>query len=463
VQYLIPHKESTRGPKMATADVNNDGLNDFYVCGAKGQAGALYIQRADGSFQLSNQVLFEEYKNAEDVDAVFFDANNDKSPDLLVVSGGNEVLDESVEGLDRLYLNDGKGNFSLSKNPFPNQFESKSCVAVADVNKDGFTDFFIGNLAMQTAYGQPTTSFLYINNGDGHFTLSDRNVIYLQKTGMVTSAFFADLNNDSWPDLVIAGEWMPIKIFINEKGHFRETILPNSTGLWQCLYPTDLNGDDKTDFLAGNWGHNCKLWAGKNGPLKLYVKDFDNNNSLEQIMCYTIDGKQYTFLAKDELERSLPVLKKAYLTYSEVAGKTVQYMFYDLFKDYTELTAETLTSSAFINDGKGGFTTISLPEPLQISPIFSFTNKNPLQSGAGYLAVGNFYGVIPYEGRYDALYPSFFSYNKKQDRFSFDGIIPFASGEFRDAKWIKMANGNETLMLARNNSSILFFQPSVKK
>src|SRR3954453_185070 len=193
---------------------------------------------------------------------------------------------------------------------------------------------------------------------------------------------------------------MPLKIFINHKGTFTETDIPQSTGLWQSIYVTDVNDDGHPDILAGNWGHNSKLWADKTGPLKLYVKDFDFNGTVEQIMTYSIDGKEYPFLAKDELEKSLPVLKKYYLKYSDVAGKTVQYMFYDLFKDYIELKAETLSSSCFINYGKGNFKRMDLPDEAQLAPVFSFAPINN-----SYLVTGNFYGVTPYEGRYDALLP----------------------------------------------------------
>ena len=143
----------------------------------------------------------------------------------------------------------------------------------------------------------------------------------------MTTAAFADLNKDGWPDLIVSGEWMPIKIYMNNHGKFRETDVPQSTGLWQTIYTTDLNGDGFPDILAGNWGHNSKLWAGKDGPLKLYIKDFDQNGTVEQIMCYTVNGQEYTFLAKDELERALPVLKKAYERYDAVAGKTVHICF----------------------------------------------------------------------------------------------------------------------------------------
>jgi hypothetical protein len=275
---------------------------------------------------------------------------------------------------------------------------------------------------------------------------------------MVTTASFTDLNNDGWPDLVVAGEWMPVKVFINNKGKFIESDLAASSGLWQSIYTADVNGDGFPDILAGNWGHNTKLWAGKNGPCKLYVKDFDYNGSTDQVMCYTINGKQYPFLAKDELEQQLPVLKKAYLTYSEVAGKTVDYMFYDLFKDYLELTAEELGSCCFINDGKGNFKKMLLPDEMQLAPVMSFVSLNNNRS-SGFLAAGNFYGVTPYEGRYDALQPTSISFDKSRSTFNSQMAVRNFDGEVRDMKWIRLANQNEMLIIARNNRELTFLKP----
>ncbi len=457
MQYLIPHEESTRGPKIATGDVNGDGLDDFYSCGAKLQPGVLMLQQANGSFASGDTALFAMDAICEDVDAAFFDANGDKYPDLYVVSGGNEPPASPLAREDRLYLNDGKGHFTKAVNFLSQKYENKSCVAVADIDHDGDMDIFVGNLSGISTYGMPPTSYLFLNDGKAHFALTDQSTTLFKDMGMVTSASFTDLNNDGWEDLVVTGEFMPMKIFINTKGKFEVNDIPNSTGLWQTIYTTDVNGDGYPDILAGNWGHNTKLWAGKNGPVKMYVKDFDKNGSTEQILCYTIDGQEYTFLAKDELERALPVLKKAYLKYDEVAGKTVQYMFYDLFKDYKEFKAETLSSSCFINDGKGNFKRIDLPAELQFAPIFSFTqNYNTPNS---YLAAGNFYGVIPYEGRYDALQPSFFSYNKKNAALQYEAVLPSIAGEARDAKWIKYAGGSKILILARNNQPLVFLKP----
>jgi hypothetical protein len=452
------------------ADVNKDGLDDFFVCGAKGQPGCLMIQTKDGKFINSDTAVFSKNKSGEGVDAVFFDANNDGNPDLYVVSGGNEYEDGNPGLADHLYLNDGKGNLSAEKvgfnepvNALPSILTNKSCVAVADINKDGYQDIFVGGLADAKNYGYPQSSYLLLNDGEAGFKVADESVISLKETGMVTSSSFADINNDGWMDLIVTGEWMPVKIFINNKGFFKASEIPQSTGLWQAIYITDVNGDGYKDILAGNWGHNSKLYAGKNGPLKLYINDFDHNGSVDQIMTYNIHGEEYPFLAKDQLEPDLPVLKKAHLTYGEVAGKTAQFMLGDLFKDYKELKAETLSSSCFLNDGKGslsadkaGFKRTELPDELQLAPLFAFTSF-PYDSSNTYFSAGNFYGVLPYEGRYDAMIPTFFSYHNAQ--FNVQSNLPFIDGEVRDAKWINYSGGKKVLVIARNNDQLIFLKP----
>jgi enediyne biosynthesis protein E4 len=455
LQYLIPHLQSTRGPQMAVADVNADGLDDFYVGGAKGQAGAMMVQQPNGRFIPIDTAVFATHAVSEDTDAQFLDVNGDGRPDLWVTGGGNE-LPQDVKSLeDRLYLNDGKGHFSLAIGAIPQQYENKSCIATADIDKDGDTDVFVGGLGSAASFGAYKPSYLFINDGKGRFSLG--NVAPLDSPGIVTAACFADVDGNGWPDLLLAGEWMPIKIYLNQQGRFTERALPASTGLWQSLCPTDVNGDGQTDLLAGNWGHNTKLYAGKTGPLKLYVKDFDRNGSTEQIMAYTTHGEEYPFLAKDELERSLPVLKKAYLQYGEVAGKTVQYVFYDLFTGYKELKAEVLGNSCFLGDGKGGFVRSDLPTALQLAPVFGFL---PTGQPGQYWAAGNFYGVIPYEGRYDALQPTLFAWQKSNGSFATQGMLPSVSGEVRDMHWLRTVGGQRILAMARNNQGILFYQSS---
>ena len=456
IQYLIPHKESTRGPKIAVGDVNNDGLEDFYVCGAKGQPGALMVQQTNGSFLAIDTALFKRFSACEDVDAKFFDANGDGFLDLWVVAGGNELPSNNIANADRLYLNDGKGHFTFSADAFQQEYETKSCIAVADIDHDGDLDVFVGHLCEQNKFGYPQSSYLYINNGKGKFTIADNSTMNLLKLGIVTSAVFTDIDKDGWPDLVVTGEWMSVKIFMNHKGKFVESEIPNSTGLWQNLTVADINHDGYPDLLAGNWGHNSKLWAGKNGPLKLYIKDFDNNGSIEHIMCYTIDGNEYTFLPKDELEQALPVLKKAYLMYGEVAGKTVQYVFYDLFKDYLELKAETLGNCCFINDGKGNFVKKELPFNLQLSPIFTF---HQLDKSDQFIAGGNFFDVVPYEGFYDAASLTSFSVGGRGNATQIQNAKTLdIFGQVRDLKLIHTAKYGPVLIAAKNNARLEFYK-----
>jgi enediyne biosynthesis protein E4 len=460
VQYLIPHMESTRGPKLAVADVNNDGLDDFYACGAKEQPGCLMMQQKNGQFTSTNTDLFGKYALAEDVDAIFFDANGDKVPDLLVASGGNEPAAKQTIG-DRLFLNNGKGQFAIVENSgLPAIYENRSCVKAADIDNDGDQDLFLGTLASPSAYGIPQTSYLYLNDGTGHFKRAGTDIIGLEKIGIVTTASFTDINKDGWADLVVSGEWMPVKIFINQKGKFSTRDINHSTGLWQTVHTTDFNGDGYEDILAGNWGHNSKLWSGKNGPLKLYIKDFDNNGSMEQVMAYTVNNEEFPFLAKDELERALPVLKKAYLKYSDVAGKTLQYMFFDLFKNYVELKAETLSTSVFINDGKGIYERKDLPAEMQLAPVMVFAPFSP-SLGTNYWAGGNYYGVMPYEGRYDALLPTTVGFDKELGIFATSKLLPELNGELRDIKWLNYG-GEQVLVLAMNNQGLKFIRP-IKK
>ena len=460
IQYLIPHMESTRGPKLAVADVNKDGLDDIFICGAKGQPGCLMLQTKKGSFIKSDSAVFNQNKESEGVDAIFFDANNDGFPDLYVVSGGNEYPDGNPNLADHLYINDGNGHFKESIQALSPILKNKSCIAVADINKDGFQDLFVGGLATAGEYGiSKAPSYLLLNDGKGNFKLADDSIIPLRETGIVTAATFADLNNDGWVDLIVTGEWMGMKIFMNNKGVFKANEIDHSSGLWQTLYATDLNGDGYPDLLAGNWGLNSKLAAGKEGPLKLYIKDFDHNGSLEQIMTYFIGGQEYPFLGKDQLELALPSLKQKHLSYDEVAGKSVQFMFGDLLKDCVELKAETLGSACFINDGNGNFTRMDLPGELQLSPIFSFTSLHTKISDT-YFAAGNFYGVTPFEGRYDALNPTLFDYEKGTKQFKVLSDLPAIHGECRDAKWVNCAGGKKMLVVARNNDQLIFLKPA---
>ena len=456
-QYLIPHGESTRGPKLAVADVNGDGLDDLFAGGAKGQPGALLLQQRDGSFLPIDTTIFRKDANSEDVDAIFLDANGDKSPDLFVVSGGNQAFGQDSSLLDRLYLNDGKGHFQKTTTALPAIFQNKSCVTTADVDRDGDLDLFVGGLADPRSFGTPQTSYLLINDGKGIFSLADEKTISLSALGIVTTGVFTDMNKDGWPDLLVAGEWMPLTIFLNNKGQFDKHAIPNSTGLWQTLLAEDVNGDGNMDLLAGNWGWNNKLWAGKDGPAKLYVGDFDKNGRTEQLLSYTAGGVEYPFLAKDEVERALPLLKKHYLLYAEYAGVPMKDVFYGWIDNVKPFTAERLGSVIGYGDGKGGLKLQDLPADLQLAPVFSFCTLDPAKKNA-FLAGGNFYDVIPYEGRYDAQALGIFVTGPgNNSRYLAQSNLADIQGEVRDIKWLR-SSGGPLLIVARNNEPLLFFR-----
>lgn len=454
VQYLIPHAQSTRGPKVAVGDVNGDGLDDLYVCGAMGQPGAILIQQPSGRFSMPDTLAFAADAGAEDVDAEFFDANGDGYLDLYVVSGGNELTGQSPMLPDRLYFNDGKGNFSKSTASLPAIYSNKSCVTIADIDRDGDLDIFIGTLADARAYGMPQSSNLLVNDGKGNFSLHPDNNRFA-KLGMVTDAAFADLDGNGYPDLVVCGEWMPLTLFTNKNGKFEKSQLPGSSGWWQSIYLSDVNGDGNIDFLAGNWGFNTKFWSGKNGPLKMYVSDFDRNGQIDQLVSYTIDGEEFPFLAKDEVERALPLLKKHYLYYADYAGVPMKDVFYGWVDTIKPIIAERLGSVVAYGDGKGAFRIEELPADLQLAPIFSFL---PIHNTRQYLAGGNFYDVIPYEGRYDAQPLAVFqSIPRDSIVYKHQPQLLQLEGQVRDLKAIRTAGSQMRYVAAYNNGRLQFF------
>ncbi len=467
-QPLIPHQISTCGPKIAVADINGDGLDDFFICGGMRQTGTLFCQSSSGKFKQCNKEIFEKDSLYEDADAVFFDANGDGYKDLFVLGGGNQYPDGSVHLTDRLYLNDGKGNFRRSFT-IPTILENKSVVIAADFDHDGDVDLFIGGSAVAGRYGEPPASYLLLNDGKGNFSIADESKAPgLRHVGMVTGAVWTDTDRDGWDDLVIVGEWMPITVFKNNHGVLSNMTytwgLQHTTGLWTTIKSLDLDGDGFEDLLIGNWGENSKLHASEKFPLKLYTGDIDKNGISDQLLAIEKDGNYYSFLGKDELEKHFPsLIRKKYNSYSGFAGQTIEQVFGDNLKNATSHTIETLSSVVLMNNRKGNYVISKLPKEVQWSPVFTFlTGDFNGDRKTDVIAAGNFYGVLPYEGRYDASYGNLLI---GREHLPFRVVDPTRSGimlegEIRDSKMIRTIGGNRLMMFSRNNNTILFYKQS---
>ena len=463
---LMPFKLSTEGPHLAVADVNNDGLDDFYVGGAKYQKGSLFIQKSENQFVESPQPAFVADTLCEDVDAVFFDADNDKDLDLYVVSGGNEFFAQDAPLLDRLYLNDGQGHFTKNPQALPPMFTNKSCVKPFDVDKDGDLDLFVSGRVVGYHYGQTPDSYLLINNGKGVFSdQTNRLAPQLRRAGMITDAVWADIDNDQDTDLVVVGDWMGITVFENKNGAFE--ILPSplsdKKGLWQTIKAADLDSDGDLDFVVGNLGTNTKFRRGQDGALKMYVADFmKTGTKTDPILAFGIGEDFYPAASKDEIGKTFPFINKRFPNYKDFAGKTIEKIFKSTeLETAQEARVNTFESVWVENLGKGNFEMHALPAMAQVSKIFALCIADVTNDGKlDILLGGNFYNVSTYQGRYDASYGLVLQNDLKQSG-RFKAIPPtecgfVLTGEVRDIKPLRTKTGF-VYAVARSGDKIMMF------
>lgn len=387
VQALMPNYLSRQGPCLAKADINGDGREDIFVGGAKGQPGKMFIQQADGSFTYKPEPAIEKDSARETVKAEFIDVNNDGKPDLYVAAGGYEFAEKDALLQDKIYLNDGKGNFISDEGALPQMLFSKGCVKAADINGDGAKDIFVGGRVIPGKYPLPPQSMLLLNDGKGHFTDATKSICPgLANIGMVTDAVWIDLNGDKRPDLVVVGEWMPIKVFINHNGKLIDEsskyIKFPSNGLWNKIYAADLNGDGKPDLIIGNVGLNTQFKMSPQQPMGLCYKDFDGNGTIDPVLCYYIDGVNYPAISRDDLMDQIPILKKQFLDYAPYADATMEDVFPpDAMKGAVTLKAEIGETIYLENDGANGFRKKQLPPEVQYSPVYSIVSVDANHDG----------------------------------------------------------------------------------
>ncbi len=467
---LLYHMISNEGPKLAVGDVNNDKQQDFYIGGAKGYPGTLYLSTVSGRFEKAGTEIFEIDKGSEDSDAVFIDFDNDGDEDLLVASGGYEFSSASFDLANRIYINDGVGNFTKSSKMVPLKLDSTSCLAVCDFDHDGDMDIFVGGRVVPLSYGIPADSYLLRNDGKGNFEdVTQEMAPELQNLGMATDACWLDFDKDGDEDLFICGDWMPIKAFRNDKASFKEVTtevgLKGTNGFWNTIEKIDLDDDGDMDMVAGNLGLNTQLKASKEKPVSLYINDFDQNGKIDHIISVFEKDKAYPIATKGEITSQMPYLLKKYLKYDDFKEKTVEDIFTaDQLSNSLKLEVFTTSSMVFIND-EGNFSPKKLPLQAQLAPTYSILVID--MDGDGFQEMimgGNQYRAKPKVGIYAGSYGTIVSAMKNNtlevydpDRSGF-----FVGGEIRDIKTIA-TNSEELILVARNNDTLKVFKVDKSK
>jgi len=462
-EVLLPHKLSNNGPFSAPGDVNNDGLDDVFIGGASGQEGVLFIQTTDGKFTRSKSNPWAVDKKSEDLGALFFDLDGDGDKDLYVTSGGSEFKQGNKLLKDRIYINDGLGNFSKNNSAIPNIYESTQTVKASDIDADGDLDLFIGTRLISGKYTFPATSYILIND-KGILKKASNNVAPdLTNIGMVTDAVFSDIDNDNDEDLVVVGEWMKVKILENNDGKFKDNsnkfgdYIEKSRGLWWSITANDIDNDGDDDYIIGNLGKNNKFKASKEHPFKVYANDFDGNGTNDVVLAKYYKDGYVPMRGKECTTQQMPYVGEKFKDFHSFASSKLIDILPEKKIDEGIVYEISDFKSIILINNNGILDPIYLPIQAQTSPIKSSLVDDFNNDGfKDLLLVGNHYGVEVETVRYDAGYGSIFLGDGKNN---FRFLPPLQSGIYipKDSRFISSLKTTEekNIYLSTNNDSAI--------
>lgn len=460
-EMLLPYRQSTLGPALAVRDVNGDNLDDFYIGGAQGYSGNLYIQTSAGKFRLAGTKPWSEDKGSEDIDALFVDVDGDSDQDLYVVSGGSEYPANDAHYQDRLYLNNGDGDFTKAAPGYlPEFFTSGGAVCAADYDLDGDLDLFVGGRLVPGKYGMPAQSYLLTNEGD-RFEIN-RNVLQ-EPFGMVTDALWQDLNDDQIPELVIAGEWMPVTILQSADGRLKDITgeygLADTNGWYFSLTAADFNQDGRTDLIAGNLGLNYRYKASKESPFELVGGDFDQNNDYDAILAYHQKGNLYPFELRDKLFDQMRFIKSKFPEHQKYSKATVEELIGKVQLDQALRLKATQFASIYLENQGSRFSVKELPAPAQISVGMDLESDDFNQDGIPDLIMaGNLFHSEHQTARLDAGTGVYLE-NKQGEFQAIRGTGKgfWVSGDVRKMKILRTAAG-KMVVVAKNQQPLQFLK-----